>query len=147
MNTDLEAAQTLANELLCSSFVCDLGLFGARSTLRFANNNLGIEVWLSIEAGFRLDPPPELPSGLTSRQHDLLQLESTYGLEVQAVQCCVDSHLEILFTNGTTLTVDNDTSADEPWALREDGGTALLVASQNGGYAIWQRTSASSKRT
>jgi hypothetical protein len=114
--------------------------------LRFANNNLGIEVWLSIEAGFRLDPPPDLPSGLTSRQHDLLLLESTCGFEVQAVRCRIDGHLEILFTNGKTFTVDIGASADEHWELREEGGTALLVASQNGGYAIWQRTSASSKR-
>jgi hypothetical protein len=139
MSRDSEIAQPLANELLCPSFVCDLGLFGALPTLRFANNRLGIEVWFSIEGGFQLSPSPDLPIGLTSRQRDLLLLESTYGLEVQTVECCSDSHLEILFTNGTTLTTNNSLDVEEPWTLREEGGNALLVASRAGGFAVWQR--------
>lgn len=134
------AANALAAELLLPSFVADLGYFGGAPTLRFANNQLGIEVWLSMHAPFELIPPPGLPPGLTERQQNLLVLDAMYGFEVERLECLLDSSLQLHFQNGSMLYVfGNGGETCEPWTLREENGKGLLVA-VTGGYAVWERT-------
>lgn len=145
VRSDLVTTNALAAELLLPSFVADFGYFGGAPTLRFANNQLGIEVWLSIAAPFELIPPPELPAGLTERQRNLLALEVVYGFEVERLECRPDSSLQLHFQNGFMLYVLGTSSETiEPWTLQEDQGTGLLVAQPEGRYVAWGRTSPSS---
>lgn len=137
---DVVAATALATELLLPSFIADLGYFGGTPTLRFANNQLNVEVWLSIDASFSLQPTPSLPLALTPRQRDLLVLEAMYGFEVESVQCLPDSSLKVHFSNGSLLFIaGTGGQSREPWELREQDGKAILVAQEAGDYAIWNR--------
>ena len=137
MNEDCDRAQSFARELLVPSFVCDFGWFGGHPILRFSNKNFPNEVWLGMSGGFQVTPSPVLSETLTSRQRDLLLLESTYGYEVKSIRCYPNSRLEVLFTNETLLTaLDDDADQYECWEMRTDPG-GLIVASPGGGYAIW----------
>jgi hypothetical protein len=140
--TDVEVAQKLAWEFLLSSFVCDVGWFGGNPTLRFANENIPNEVWLSMCGGFAVTPSPDLPATLTHRQRSLLSLESILGYEVKSVRCHPDGRLEIIFANATLLfALDDNPDEYECWQMRTDK-SGLIVATHGGGFAVWQPSSA-----
>jgi len=141
MSEDCELAQSIARNLLLSSFTCDVGWFGDNPTLRFSSKNAPNGIWLSMPGGFQIVPTPDLPVTRTPRQRDLLLLESIYGCEVKAIQCHPDSRLEVLFTDETLLiALDDDPDVHECWALRTDPGDHI-IACHGGGFAVWQSSS------
>jgi len=71
-SNDAVTAQKLAQKLLCPAVICDVGWFGGYPTLRFANETIPNEIWLSMGGGFALAPSADLPSVLTFRQRSLL---------------------------------------------------------------------------
>jgi len=132
------AAQTATSRLLVPSFICDIGIFGGLATLRFANDALPKEIWLSVDCDLTVDPMPILPSDLSRRQEELLLLEALYGARVDAAECKSDGGLRLTLSGGRTLCLSprNEQEDAELWELSTDG-TTLVVAMRGGEYALW----------
>lgn len=132
------AAQTATSRLLVHSCICDVGIFGGLATLRFANDALPKEIWLSVDCDLTVDPMPILPSDLSRRQEELLLLESLYGAPVNAVECKSDGGLRLTLSGARMLRLSprNEQENAELWVLSTNR-TTLVVAMRGGEYALW----------